>query len=465
MIKIFNLNFDYGSEDSTVFKRVNLDFESGEFALVVGPTGSGKSTLLKTINRLAPTFTGGRVSGQIQVAGLDTSSAKPKDLAKLIGFVNQTPETAFVAETVIEEIAFGMEQLGISRAQMLENIKTYSNLLGISDLLSAEISTLSAGQKQRVAIAACLASGQRALLLDEPTSALDDVSASALLQTLRNLATNFGICVIVSEHRIENIVELADSVVLLKGDGSVKKSPSNWQSIYGTFPAWRTSAQTPGKSPASRAGSEVNLKIDNLSVRYSREKQDAISAVNLNIFEGEIVALVGPNGSGKTTLLEALAGLVPLRTGSLIFDSKTKLLSLVPQHASDLLFLGSVSQELRESDNYAGVPNKSTSGIFSKLVGRINPAIHPRDLSVGQQLALVIAMQAAVGAPVLALDEPTRGLDYEAKAQLTAQLRSLRESGKSVIFATHDFEFAKQTADRVIQIAEGRLMHDSEVGL
>lgn len=187
MIKISNMNFDYGSDDSTVFKRVNLEFAPGEISLVIGPTGSGKSTLLRLLNRLSPSFSGGRFSGGIWVDGHEITQSKPKDLASLIGYVNQTPETSFVAETVIEELAFGMEQLGTPVPTMNSKIDEICRLLDLTHLKQTSLENLSAGQQQRVAIGAALVCGQRLLLLDEPTSALDSESATQLLDTLNSL--------------------------------------------------------------------------------------------------------------------------------------------------------------------------------------------------------------------------------------------------------------------------------------
>lgn len=467
MIKISNLNFDYGSDDSTVFKRVNLEFAPGELSLIIGPTGSGKSTLLSLLNRLSPSFTGGRFSGDILVDGHEITQSKPKDLASLIGYVNQTPETSFVAETVIEELAFGMEQLGFPVSTMTSKIDEICLLLDLTHLQHSSLENLSAGQQQRVAIGAALVSGQRVLLLDEPTSALDSESATKLLGTLNNLKKSLGITVILTEHRIENLVEIADSLVILKGDGSALKKESTWEAVYSTFPDWQPSAPlAPATTPAPLASKPL-MRVHNFCLRHPGANANAVANANLELSQGEIVTLYGPNGSGKTTLLEGLCGLIKVVDGqvSILGQDVTgmkpvkiaKHISLVPQNASDLLFLNTVGAELKESDSLAGVPDNTTSKIFANLVGRANPAIHPRDLSVGQQLALVISIQLAIGAPLIALDEPTRGLDYEAKAQLAQQLFKVRDSGKSVILATHDLAFANQVADKKYSLHAGVL--------
>jgi energy-coupling factor transport system ATP-binding protein len=206
-------------------------------------------------------------------------------------------------------------------------------------------------------------------------------------------------------------------------------------------------------------------------VTYPGCQQPALNSVSLAINEGEVVGLVGPNGSGKTTLLMAIAGALRANRGSITFNKReisdlTKkerpsIFAVIPQRASDLLFLGSVAKELSEADSYASVSPNTTSSIFEKLIGRIDSAIHPRDLSTGQQLALVVALQLSVGAEVILLDEPTRGLDYEAKASLANQLRTLAAQGKTILVATHDSAFAKRVADRTVRLNAGQL---KEVG-
>lgn len=473
MLEIANLNFDFGSEDSTVFRRVNLNFQAGELSLLIGPTGSGKSTLLRTINRLSPSFTGGRMSGSIKINGEEASAARPSDLAKQVGYVQQTPETSFVAETVIEELAFGMEQLGIAKPVMLENISRYAKVLGLDQILDSPLDTLSAGQQQRVAIAAGLVAGQKLLLLDEPFSALDENVAAELLRTLRKLATELAITVLITEHRIENLLNLVDSIVILKGDGSAIKRQADWNSVYSTFPDWQPRGTSRvSELQGSRTSNELLLEVNDLTVNYPGSETAAVKAASLRVRKGEIVSLLGVNGSGKTTLLEAIAGQLKNITGTIKLENlelgglkptaRNKLVSLVPQQASDLLFLNSVGQELQEADELAEVAANTTSKLLIDLIGRINPAIHPRDLSVGQQLALVIAMQVAVGAPLLMLDEPTRGLDYEAKRELQAQLLTVRESGRSVFFVTHDKEFANEISDRQLRIDAGVVSEDNE---
>jgi len=469
LIQLKQLSLDFGTQDSQVFRRLNLEFKKAEFSVICGPTGSGKSTLLKCLIGLVPTLNYARVTGELILDGIDISGKRPQQLANLVGYVNQTPESAFVAETVVEEIAFGMEQLGFSVPEMELRVRQISSQLGIQDLLESKIDQISAGQQQRVAIAAALAAGQKILLLDEPSAALDFESAAKLWKLLRELVDKHEITVLVAEHRLEEVINFADSVTLLKGDGSAIKVDSSWAQILKYFPDWNQSQ--PLKIASINSLQTPVIHVSELEYSYPGSLKPALSNISFLVNKGEVVSLLGPNGSGKTTLLMAIAGVIKRNRGTISFNSRefsdlTKkehqsALAIIPQRASDLLFLGTVSKELSEADSYASVSPNTTSSIFENLIGRIDTSIHPRDLSTGQQLALVIALQLSIGAEVILLDEPTRGLDYEAKAALADQLRVLAAKGKTILLATHDDAFAKRVADRTIEMSLGQI---SEVG-
>ena len=465
MIQLKQFSLDYGSEDSQIFRRLNLEYKKAEFSVICGPTGSGKSTLLKSLIGLVPTLNYARVTGEVILDDAAISGKRPQQLANQVGYVNQTPESAFVAETVVEEIAFGMEQLGIPVPEMELRVRQITGQLGIQDLLELKIDQISAGQQQRVAIAAALAAGQKILLLDEPSAALDSDSAAKLWSLLRDLVDKHEITVLVAEHRLEEVIDFADSITLLKGDGSAVKVGASWTEVLKYFPDWN---QRHKLERASAMGSqEPVLRVSELDLTYPGCKQPALRSVSLSVNRGEVVSLVGPNGSGKTTLLMAIAGALKKTRGSITFNEREIsalpkkelpwVLAVIPQRASDLLFLGTVSKELSEADNYASVASNTTSSIFENLIGRIDTSIHPRDLSTGQQLALVISLQLSVGAEVVLLDEPTRGLDYEAKTTLADQLRILASQGKTILVATHDDAFAERVSDRTIGMKSGQL--------
>jgi energy-coupling factor transporter ATP-binding protein EcfA2 len=229
MIELKNLTFSYlNSAGATLseepqLNRINVSIADGEFVLVCGPTGSGKSTFLKTLNGLAPSFTGGVISGELLIDGVNYLGSEPHEFSQLVGYVNQQPEGAFVADVVLDEIVYSAEQLAVSKEKIASEVTRLSKLLNLEDLLDQPLATLSGGQQQRVAIAAALISGAKVLLLDEPTSALDLQGATEVLNLLKRLAKEEGVSILLAEHRISRVIGAVDSVLVVHGDGSVTK--------------------------------------------------------------------------------------------------------------------------------------------------------------------------------------------------------------------------------------------------
>lgn len=490
MIRFKNVSFGYKSAENPVISRATFDLEAGEFTLVCGPTGSGKSTLLKLVNGLAPSFTGGIFSGQIFLDNQLVSGKKPNELAELVGFVNQQPEGSFVADTVGEELAYGLEQLGFTSAEMEERINRFSDAIGIEELLEKPLAALSGGQQQRVAIAAALVAGQRVLVLDEPTSALDSKSAADLMRLLARLAKDLKITILLAEHRLERVLDKIDSVIVVNGDSSVVKSgPNEAFTDYRLIPPVIDLSKRLKLQPLALSVSEARSRIvaplafeeivnpksgeraleaKSLVVDYGATR--AIDNVTLAVNKGEVAAVMGANGSGKSSLLWALQGSGKRTSGevwtpfgdpeSLNIHERLCAISLVPQRASDLLFLNTLAAELEESDRFNGVASGETAKLFLELTSRTDPKQHPRDLSAGQQLALVLAVQLVKGAPLVLLDEPTRGLDYEAKRHLARAIELVRERGRSVLIASHDVEFVAQLSSRVYLLEAGKVIFE-----
>jgi energy-coupling factor transport system ATP-binding protein len=490
LISFKNVSFGYRAAENPVISRATFELVAGEFALVCGPTGSGKSTLLKLVNGLAPSFTGGVVSGAIFIANQLVSGRKPNELAELVGFVNQQPEGSFVADTVGEELAYGLEQLGFSNSDMEERIQKFAEATGIAALLERPLASLSGGQQQRVAIAAALVAGQKVLVLDEPTSALDSRSAADLIKLLAKLSKELQITVLLAEHRLERVLDKIDSVIVVNGDSSVVKSrPAEAFKDYrltppvvelskrlNLKPLALSVAEARSRFPkaitfepiSSPPTGEIALEAKELTIDYGTTK--AVDGVSIAVNKGEVVALMGANGSGKSSLLWALQGSGKRTSGTVwtpfgdpsLLDVHERLcaITLVPQRASDLLFLNSLAAELEESDKFNGVSTGETAKLFLELTSRTDPKQHPRDLSAGQQLALVLAVQLVKGAPIVLLDEPTRGLDYEAKRHLAKAIEIVRDSGRSVLIASHDVEFVAQLSSRVFLLETGRVIFE-----
>jgi len=489
VIQLEELSFGYSGSENPVLRRVNVQIGAGEFVLVCGPTGSGKSTFLKIFNGLVPHFTAGTLTGRVSIDATDVTGRQPHELAGLVGYVNQQPEGSFVADTVEEEIAYSLEQLGFDPAEMKARVHSVAKMLEVEGLLSSDLTTLSGGQQQRVAIASALAAGQKLLVLDEPTSALDPVAADAIIDLLKKLAHQQGITVLLAEHRLERVISKVDSVVVVNGDSSVNKFlPIEAFKEYRLVPpivelskklAWQTIVLDPTQSPSGAIASdqwaarpqptlgETTITAEGIRVDFG--EVCAVKELSLQAKAGEVLVIMGENGSGKTSLMWAIQGLGHMTSGlvktswgdphSMADHSRLESIAMVPQKASDLLFLSSLAAELAESDRVAGVAPTTTATLFAKFAGRVDPKIHPRDLSAGQQLALVLALQLVKDAPIILLDEPTRGLDYAAKQQLASTIARLQLEKKTVILASHDIEFVAQVASRIIVLKAGTIVN------
>ncbi|GHC80544.1 ABC transporter ATP-binding protein [Streptomyces flavofungini] len=544
MITFDHVSVQYDDTVEPVLSDVDLTVEEGELCLVVGHTGVGKSTLLGAVNGLVPHFTGGTLYGTVTVDGRDTAGHPPRELADVVGVVGQDPLDGFVTDTVEEELAYAMEQLAVPPATMRKRVEETLDLLGLADLRHRALHELSGGQQQRVAIGSVLTAHPRVLVLDEPTSALDPTAAEEVLAAITRLVHDLGVTVLLAEHRLERVVQYADRVLHLPGDGRVVSGPpadvfrtttiappvvelgrrADWTPLplsvrdarraAAPLRARLAGAPVPAaRPPAPAAGQPRLLDARGVSVRYRGQALPAVREADVELRGGETTALMGRNGSGKSSLLWALQGsgtrtegsvrVVPwgaagtpgargaaAGTGRGARDPGTgragnsrapgtgksggsrdpgavpatearRLVGLVPQTPTDLLYLESVRQELDQAEAESAVADGPPArAILDRLAPGIDGATHPRDLSEGQKLALVLAIQLSAAPGVVLLDEPTRGLDYRAKAQLTSILDELAAEGRAVVVSTHDVEFVARTADRVVVMAEGEIVAD-----
>ncbi|MFD9720912.1 ABC transporter ATP-binding protein [Streptomyces sp. NPDC059076] len=506
MITFDQVSVQYEDRAEPVLREVNLTVDEGELCLVVGHTGVGKSTLLGAVNGLVPHFTGGTLYGRVTVDGRDTTHHPPRELADVVGVVGQDPLDGFVTDTVEEELAYAMEQLAIPPATMRKRVEETLDLLGLADLRHRALYELSGGQQQRVAIGSVLTAHPRVLVLDEPTSALDPSAAEEVLAAVTRLVHDLGVTVLVAEHRLERVVQYADRVIHLPGDGTVRSGPpaevfrttsiappivqlgrtAGWSPLPLSIRDARRRAITlrsrlgeappPAARPGYTGGGPSLLTAERITVSYQRVP--AVREVDLELHGGCVTALMGRNGSGKSSLLWALQGSGPRAKGTVhVLDAETskpadprelppagarRLVGLVPQTPTDLLYLESVGQELDQADaeSFAEAPGTRARAILDRLAPGIDDAIHPRDLSEGQKLALVLAIQLVAAPQVILLDEPTRGLDYRAKKQLISIVDDLASQGRAVMISTHDVEFVAQAADRVVVMAEGEIVAD-----
>ncbi|WP_327230227.1 ABC transporter ATP-binding protein [Streptomyces murinus] len=532
MIRFEKVSVTYDGAAEPTVRDVDFEVPEGELALLVGPSGVGKSTVLGAVSGLVPHFTGGTLGGRVTVAGRDTRTHKPRELADVVGTVGQDPLAHFVTDTVEDELAYGMESLGLAPEVMRRRVEETLDLLGLAGLRDRPIATLSGGQRQRVAIGSVLTPHPQVLVLDEPTSALDPAAAEEVLAVLQRLVHDLGTTVLMAEHRLERVIHYADRVILLPTPGAppVTGTPSDIMSISPVHPpvvalgrlanwtplpltvrdarrkaadlrdrlaltagnraagAARVGAAAPrergqaSQPPASSNPGRLfkrrtktapepqphTANAHHLTVR--RDHLTALHHIDLTVTPGETIALMGRNGAGKSTLLNTFVGLLEPTTGTVTVGGRTphrtppreliRHVGLVPQEPRDLLYADTVATECTAADQDA----EATPGTCRTLLDRLLPGIaddtHPRDLSEGQCLALALAVVLTARPPLLLLDEPTRGLDYAAKARLVTALRELAAEGHAIVLATHDVELAAEIAHRVVLLAEGEMIAD-----
>lgn len=502
LIRFEAVTFRYPQATQPALRDVHLNVPEGEMCLVVGGTGSGKSTLLRAVNGLVPHFTGGAMHGRVTVAGRDTRGHPPRELADLVGFVGQDPPSGFVSDVVEDELAYGMESLGLPEGVMRRRVEETLDVLGLADVRERSLSALSTGQQQRVALGAALTMHPRALVLDEPTSALDPVGAEEVLAALQRLVHDLGLTVLLAEHRLERVVQYADRVVHVPALGQplVVGTP---QEVMATSPVappvvelGRIARWSPlplsirdARRAASRARERLSehrmrsngrsngassprpapaASLAGVSARYG--SVPALSRVDLDLAPGSVVALMGRNGAGKSTVLAHLAGLRAPDGGTIEVlgraphqlrpDEAVRRVGLVPQEPGDLLYASTVDAECVQADADMDAPPGTCRDLVSLLAPEVDGAAHPRDLSEGQRLCLALAVVLAGRPPVLLLDEPTRGLDYAAKGRLVTIVGNLAGEDHVVVLATHDVELIAEVASRTVVLAEGEVIAD-----
>ncbi|CAB4331734.1 MAG: ATP-binding cassette domain-containing protein [Actinobacteria bacterium] len=499
MIRFEHVTITYPDATAPTLVDVSFEVPEGELCLVVGVTGSGKSTLLRAVNGLVPRFSGGVLAGSVVINGKSTADLPPRDLADVVGVVGQDPAAGFVTDYVEDELAYAMENLGVAPEVMRRRVEDILDLLGLHEIRHRPLASLSGGQQQRVAIGSVLTAGPRVLVLDEPTSALDPAAAEEVLAALTRLVHDLGITVLIAEHRLERVVQYADRIVMVPGDGRpvVVGTPAEVFGQSSVAPPVVELGRLAGWSPlplsvrdarrlagplrerlaevelsafrrTSRVVGDVVAITDGLQASYG--PITALRGIELQFRAGEVVALMGRNGAGKSTLLNHLVGLREPASGTvrvmgaephrLSAHDVVRVAGLVPQDSGVLLYHDTVAAECSASDRDAGLDSGTTRSVLDQIVPDVNPTAHPRDLSEGQRLGLALSIVLASEPPLLLLDEPTRGLDYGAKQRLVELLSRLADEGHAVVIATHDVEVVAAVADRCVVLAEGEVVSD-----
>ena len=516
MIAINSLNYTYPQGTQPALQDICLKISRGDFVLLAGSSGSGKSTLLRCVNGLTPHFSGGSIKGEVQVNGLDVIALGPQALSAHIGFVQQSPESQAVLDKVEPEIAFALENAAIPAQEMRVRVEETLDLLDLAPLRTRSINTLSGGERQRVAIAAALALRPEILLLDEPTSQLDPQSAEDVLRALVRLNEDLGLTIILAEHRLERVLRYVDHLIYLEngriltmGDvrhviDQVPQLPPlvrvgralDWQPLPFTVKEGRRFARVAldnkislsaaslaangGRASAYQAVNAEKNGADNLlethDLSFAYNGSNVLTGVDIHVASGEAVAVMGRNGSGKSTLLKCITGLLTDKKGTIKVNGRStaglgvaeiaREVGYLPQNPDDLLFAESVTEELTITlRNHNLLRQNGVGDMLTELDLAPVAQAYPRDLSVGQRQRVALGAVTITRPPLLLLDEPTRGLDYDAKQKLVSIWRRWLAEGMGLLLVTHDVELAAQIADRVFILSQGEIIASGETAV
>ena len=445
-IEARGLSFAYPGAAAPVLEGLDWSVPQGAFALLVGGTGSGKSTLLSLLKpEIAPA---GELAGELCVLGENVADMDVRASAERVGYVFQDPENQIVCETVWHEMAFGLENLGVSRDEMRRRVAETSYFFGLEDWLHRDTDTLSGGRKQLLSLAAVLALRPRVLLLDEPTSQLDPVAEKNFLHALFRVNRELGCTVVVATHQPRPMLEYATCAYRIEG-GRVREV-ADLASLGGREELLASDAcqSAPGAAPGAAAIREGWFRYDRAAGWVLRGLDVAFSA-------GAVHAIVGGNGCGKSTMLSVLAKTAKLQRGRMMRGAASA--ALLPQNPKALLVAETVRDELMEWASTCGYDEAAAQEQAARLGLASLEARHPYDLSGGQRQLLALAKLLLIGPELLLLDEPTKGLDLASRRIIARALRDHAKAGGAVVMATHDLDFAEQVSDDVAMMFDGEI--------
>lgn len=512
VITIKDLTYYYPETETPALDHLQLEVQEGEFVLLVGGSGSGKSTLIRAIAGLIPDFYGGRYGGEVCLDGQNIRQMERRHVVQKVGVVFQDPESQLVMTSAEQELAFGLENIGLDNALIKRRIMEVGSALSLTHTFKKSIPELSGGQKQKVALASVLVMQPEILLLDEPTSQLDPVAGEEIITLVKRLNEENGVTVILVEQRLERCFHLADRVLVMDR-GKIIYEHRHLQEVA----RWAVKNKTPfipplaklfagidypqvpltvkegrkllkeklsyrqvpeqdfrglsrqcEKDTAAHKPLDVAVNIENLWFTYSGGIE-ALKQVDLKIESGDFVAVMGENGAGKTTLLKMINGLLKPGKGKVqIFGQDTKKVRVeelaetvgyLSQNPNDYLFLPTVREELAFTLNNLGMSDDGQSDRVLEQLSLAQVAeANPRDLSTGERQRVALATLLVAKPKLLLLDEPTRGLDYQLKQQLGEILQGLQQQGLTILLVTHDVEFAAEYAQKVVLMSQGTVI-------
>lgn len=512
LLDMQNLSYYYPQSNSPALKDINLQIKKGEFILLLGRSGSGKSTLARALCRLVPDFYGGKIEGDVIYKGISLRDWDTRLLCTELSMVFQDTERQLLFNQVEREIAFGLENLGMELSLMKRRVAEMMDLLNLNEISDKSVTDLSGGEKHKVALAGVLAMNPRVLILDEPASQLDPFSAEMLFDFLKKINNEMGISIVLIEQKLDKAFPLADRVVVLDaGEIIFQGSPTEeveWvlKNKYPLFPMlpsifspytdkplpltvkegrnllgemMKKSEDFQGRNKKSAANTKATVisriplvETAKLSFTYPDGKE-AVNNLNLQIYPGEMVALMGANGAGKTTVLKLLMGLLKSRRGHLRIaefsgeeikpEKVNKTMAYLPQNIQDFFLADKLLTEIKISAGNAEAENgEQTAGYWLDKMGiSEKKEMDPRKLSAGEKQRAALACLLIYNPRVFLLDEPTMGIDMEQKKFLGELLSGICfEDKKAALIVSHDMDFISEYASRVLIMHRGRLIAD-----
>ena len=486
-----DVSFRYRDRQGAAINHISFSVQPGEVLLIAGASGCGKTTLVRAINGLIPRSYKGEASGRVLVFGEDTSGWKLSQISQKVGTVLQDPERQILGTKVLNEVAFGLENLGVPRAETYARVDEALELLKIMHLRDRETFLLSGGEKQKVALAGVLAMRPSILLLDEPLASLDPASAQDSLDMVRRLADQ-GMTVLIVEHRVEDVLRIHPDRVMFLSDGLIRylgelgglskavnyhevKLPAN--DIVELARLDKAPAELhilPGVTQPVGSSSEspALVRFEDVDFGYDPDVE-VLHGLNLEIKRGDVIAVLGPNGAGKTTFVKHAIGLLKPRHGRVFVAGRdtreasvaqiASTLGYVFQSPSHMLFAPTVHEELAFGPTNLKHPADQIEKEVKQALKIVNLSEKEQDpplaLSFGQQKRVSIAAILAMQSRILVMDEPTAGQDYQNYMNFMDAILQL-PGFEAILFITHDVDLAVIYANRVLMIADGRLIAD-----
>ncbi|WKZ38264.1 MAG: ABC transporter ATP-binding protein [Anaerolineales bacterium] len=491
---IENLSFKYRTRPELAIEDISFELKQGELLLIAGSSGCGKTTLARCINGLIPRSYRGERKGKALLYGRDVAEMQIAEMAQMVGTLLQDPERQIVASNVFNEIAFGPENLGMPREEIIERVDRVMKRLNLEYLLERETFNLSGGEKQKVALAGVLTMNPSILLLDEPLASLDPASAHEALQVFRSLADE-GKTVILVEHRVEDALETNPDRLLYMEDGRIKylgpirdlprsidhrqvKLPAPW--VVQRVKAMEIPSAAPKQRVADR--DESMIVFEDVDFRYGEEYPWILQNVNLTIYRGDLIALLGPNGAGKSTLVKHAIGLLKPTRGRVLVEGQdtrkmsvaqiARVLGYVFQSPTHMLYAPTVREELEFGPKNLNFELSQIDKSVDESLSTVNlkglEEYPPLGLSFGQQKRTTIAAVLAMRSKILIMDEPTAGQDFANYTRFMEALCSSSNGAQSILsahfdstlFITHDLDLAVTYANRVLLFGDKHIVAD-----